>query len=159
MGAFLKNKRALLYSLQNLGGARAPSAPGSYVYDQQSKSLKGVFHPAYLARAVSWFAFVVVIFMGHENCENKGQPRDDTWFITMNIFRHGKRPWTYPTQMQTLFSYFLQGEPTCIQKFPLLPGTSILPINIKGTKSSQSIFITTEFASCFTEVPFSCKKL
>ena len=29
--------------------------------------LKGLFHPACLARVVSWFAFVVAIFMGHEN--------------------------------------------------------------------------------------------
>ena len=31
-GAFSENKRALLCLLQNLGGARAPSAPGRYVY-------------------------------------------------------------------------------------------------------------------------------
>ena len=30
-------------------------------------TLKGLFHPACLARVVSWFAFVVAIFMGHEN--------------------------------------------------------------------------------------------
>ena len=29
--------------------------------------LKGLLHPAFLARVVSWFAFVVAIFMGHEN--------------------------------------------------------------------------------------------
>ena len=29
-------------------------------------SLKGLFHPAFLARVVSRFAFVVAIFMGHE---------------------------------------------------------------------------------------------
>ena len=29
--------------------------------------LKGLFHPAFLARAVSWLAFVVAIFMAHEN--------------------------------------------------------------------------------------------
>ena len=29
--------------------------------------LKGLFHPACLARVVSWFAVVVAIFMGHEN--------------------------------------------------------------------------------------------
>ena len=29
--------------------------------------LKGLFHPAFLARVVSWFPFVVAIFMGHEN--------------------------------------------------------------------------------------------
>ena len=28
-------------------------------------SLKGLFHPACHARVVSWFAFVVAIFMGH----------------------------------------------------------------------------------------------
>ena len=39
--------------------------------------LKGPFHPAFLARVVSWLAFVVAIFMGHENGGNKGQPRDD----------------------------------------------------------------------------------
>ena len=31
------------------------------------EDLKGLFHPACLARVVSWFAFVVAIFMGHEN--------------------------------------------------------------------------------------------
>ena len=30
-------------------------------------ALKGLFHPAFLARVVSWFPFVVAIFMGHEN--------------------------------------------------------------------------------------------
>ena len=40
--------------------------------------LKGLFHPACLARVVSWFAFVVAIFMAHENGDNKGKPRDDT---------------------------------------------------------------------------------
>ena len=30
-------------------------------------SLKGLFHPAYLARVVSWFAFVVAVFMAYEN--------------------------------------------------------------------------------------------
>ena len=30
-------------------------------------NLKGLFHPACLARVVSWFTFVVAIFMGHEN--------------------------------------------------------------------------------------------
>ena len=29
--------------------------------------LKGLFHLAFLARVVFWFAFVVAIFMGHEN--------------------------------------------------------------------------------------------
>ena len=29
--------------------------------------LKGLFHPACLASVVSWFAFVVAIFMAHEN--------------------------------------------------------------------------------------------
>ena len=29
--------------------------------------LKGLFHPACLARVVSWNAFVVAIFMAHEN--------------------------------------------------------------------------------------------
>ena len=29
--------------------------------------LKGLFHPACLARVASWFAFVVAIFMAHEN--------------------------------------------------------------------------------------------
>ena len=29
--------------------------------------LKGLFHPACRARVVSWIAFVVAIFMGHEN--------------------------------------------------------------------------------------------
>ena len=30
-------------------------------------NLKGLFHPACLARVDSWFAFVAAIFMGHEN--------------------------------------------------------------------------------------------
>ena len=33
----------------------------------ENKVLKGLFHPAFLARVVSWFPFVVAIFMGHEN--------------------------------------------------------------------------------------------
>ena len=42
------------------------------------KHLKGLFHPACLARAVSWLAFVVAIFMAHENDDNKGQRGDRT---------------------------------------------------------------------------------
>ena len=34
-------------------------------------SLKGLFHPAYLARVVSWFAFVVAIFVDHENGDKR----------------------------------------------------------------------------------------
>ena len=30
-------------------------------------ALKGLFHPVCRARVVSWFAFVVAIFMAHEN--------------------------------------------------------------------------------------------
>ena len=37
--------------------------------------LKGLFHRACLARAVSWFAIVAAIFMAHENGDNKGKPR------------------------------------------------------------------------------------
>ena len=40
------------------------------------KSLKALIQPAYLARVTSWLAFVVAIFMVHENGDNKGQPRD-----------------------------------------------------------------------------------
>ena len=36
-------------------------------YVNTSAKLKGLFHPAFLARVVSWFPFVVAIFMGHEN--------------------------------------------------------------------------------------------
>ena len=39
--------------------------------------LKGSFHPAFLARVTSSLAFVVAIFMGHDNGDNKGLPRDD----------------------------------------------------------------------------------
>ena len=34
---------------------------------EERTCLKGLFHPAFLARVVSWFPFVVAIFMGHEN--------------------------------------------------------------------------------------------
>ena len=40
--------------------------------------LTGLFHPACPTCVVSWFAFVVAIFMGHENGDDKGKPRDDT---------------------------------------------------------------------------------
>ena len=46
--------------------------------EAQAVNLKGMFHPACLARVVSWIAFVVAIFMGHENGDNKGNSRDDT---------------------------------------------------------------------------------
>ena len=44
----------------------------------EGSGLKALFHPAFLARVDSWFAFVVAIFMAHENGDNKGKPRDDT---------------------------------------------------------------------------------
>ena len=37
------------------------------IFGLEERDLKGLFHPACLARVVSWFAFVVAIFMGHEN--------------------------------------------------------------------------------------------
>ena len=37
--------------------------------------LKGLFHPAFLAHVVSWLAFVVAIFLAHENGDNKGKSR------------------------------------------------------------------------------------
>ena len=40
--------------------------------------LKGLFHPACIAIAISCLTFVVAIFMGHENRDNKGQRRDFT---------------------------------------------------------------------------------
>ena len=39
--------------------------------------LKALIQPAFLARVASGLAFVVAIFMGHENGDNKGQLRDD----------------------------------------------------------------------------------
>ena len=39
--------------------------------------LKALIQPECLARVASWLAFVVTIFMGHENGDNKGQLRDD----------------------------------------------------------------------------------
>ena len=41
-------------------------------------SLKDLFHPACLARIVSWFAFGFVSFMAHENGGRKGHSKDDT---------------------------------------------------------------------------------
>ena len=43
-----------------------------------STFLKALIQPSCLARVFSWLTFVVVVFMGHENGENKGRPRDDT---------------------------------------------------------------------------------
>ena len=37
------------------------------LYNCEIWTLKGLSHPAFLARVVSWFPFVVAIFMGHEN--------------------------------------------------------------------------------------------
>ena len=43
------------------------------------ENLKALFHLAFLARVVSWLAFVVAIFMGHENGDNKGKPGGGTY--------------------------------------------------------------------------------
>ena len=43
------------------------SPKGERDFQILSRILKGLLHPACLARVVSWFAFVVAIFMGHEN--------------------------------------------------------------------------------------------
>ena len=37
--------------------------------------LKALFHPACLARVVSWFAFVVAIFMAHENGDKQRETK------------------------------------------------------------------------------------
>ena len=49
------------------------------------KILKDVFDPACLACAVSWLAFVVAIFIGHESGDNKGQPSDDWMNRSFNL--------------------------------------------------------------------------
>ena len=36
---------------------------------------KALIQPACFAGAISWLTYVVTIFMGHENGDNKGQPR------------------------------------------------------------------------------------
>ena len=46
--------------------------------EKNSFSLKALIQPSWLACVISWLAFVVVVFMGHENGENNGQQRDDT---------------------------------------------------------------------------------
>ena len=43
---------------------------------KKSLDLKALIQPAYLARVAPWLAFVVAIFMDHENEDNKGQPKD-----------------------------------------------------------------------------------
>ena len=63
--------------------------------------LKGLFYPACLARAVAGFGFVVTIFMGHENGDNKAKARDDTcracWMKqTLSISDHSKTPLFFP---------------------------------------------------------------
>ena len=47
---------------------RHPKSHVAFTLKQTSDfTLQGLFHPACLARVVSWFAFVVAIFMAHEN--------------------------------------------------------------------------------------------
>ena len=43
----------------------------SFCMDAWTLYLKGLFHPACFARVICWFAFVLPIFMGHENGDNK----------------------------------------------------------------------------------------
>ena len=57
--------------------------------NQSMANLKGLFHPAFLARVVSSFAFVVAIFMAHENDDQKWQARDDMckeWWMKRPVF-------------------------------------------------------------------------
>ena len=62
--------------------------------------LKGLFHPAFLARVVSWFAFVVAIFMAHD---------------TGDIQRPTKR-----RQMQEMLG---ETDPLSMPLFPFLNGS------------------------------------
>ena len=48
-----------------------------YTFAWKSSYLKALIQPECLARVASWLAFVIAIFMGHENGDNKGQLRDD----------------------------------------------------------------------------------
>ena len=61
-----------------------------------SRHLKGLFHPTCLARVISWFAFVVAIFMGREN-DGKQRPTkrrhmqgmlDETDPLNLRILNH-----------------------------------------------------------------------
>ena len=59
------------------------SGSGYSVMPKKSKyfnvfKLKALIQPACFADAISWLAFVVAIFMSHENSDDKGQPRGDT---------------------------------------------------------------------------------
>ena len=49
------------------GGRSVRPMSSIFCFPCIKKSLKGLFHPAFLARVVSWFPFVVAIFMAHEN--------------------------------------------------------------------------------------------
>ena len=54
-------------------------ADGHYILVTSCCSfLKGLFHPACLARVVSCLAIVVIILLDHESGNNKGQPRGCT---------------------------------------------------------------------------------
>ena len=65
----------------NKGKPRADTCKVCWLIKSLELHLKGLFHPAFLARVVSSIAFVVTIFMGHGNGDNKGKPRADTWKV------------------------------------------------------------------------------
>ena len=59
-------------------------------------TLKGLFNPVFLACVVFWFAFVVAIFMGHENGNKQGPTKrrhvqgmlDETEPLTKVVYVH-----------------------------------------------------------------------
>ena len=48
-------------------GAELLVQRGLTVQSLSTANLRGLFHPTCVARVVSWFSFVVAIFMAHEN--------------------------------------------------------------------------------------------
>ena len=59
-----------------------------FVFVEQG--LKGLFHPACLARVVSWFAFVVTIFMAHESVDKQRPVRRPT-VKEVDVVSHNSR--------------------------------------------------------------------
>ena len=49
-----------------------------YAFATLIPKLRALIQSACLASAISWLAFVVAIFTGHEDSDHKGQPKHDT---------------------------------------------------------------------------------
>ena len=93
------------------------------IYSKINRPLKALIQPACFAGAISWLAFVVAIFMDHENGDYQSQPRGDmckVCWLTRAAPRGGLG-WTCPPPLSSGRYSFLSKNDIEIARYTFWP--------------------------------------